>query len=153
MKLSIEVDEEACEEITIRCRKIDARVLRAEKILKQMFDTPDDLCLLHDNTECFVPASEILFFETDGSARGVAAYTKERKYHTDRTLAQLEAELPYSFIRASKSCILNAMKVSAIARNLTGASEVSFRSSDKHTYVSRSYYKPLKERITELRLR
>ena len=62
MKLNIEVDEEACEEITIRCRKIDARVLRAEKILKQMFDTPDDLCLLHDNTECFVPASEILFF-------------------------------------------------------------------------------------------
>ena len=153
MKLNIEVDEEACEEITIRCRKIDARVLRAEKILKQMFDTSDDLCLLHDNTECFVPVSEILFFETDGSTRGVAAYTKDRKYHTDRTLAQLEAELPYSFIRASKSCILNAMKVSAIARNLTGASEVSFRSSDKHTYVYRSYYKPLKERITELRLR
>lgn len=152
MKFKIELlsDKEADEEIVLRCRTIDERVMRAQSLFSALFDEPEELQLMRGNVECFVPLADILFFETAGNH--VSAHTKDAMYDTDLTLTALASRLPYNFIRVSKSGILNAKQVSSIARNLTGASEVTFKNTAKRTYVSRAYYKAFKDRLTEIRL-
>ena len=59
--------------------------------------------------------------------------------------------LPATFIRVSKSCILNVSRISYVNRNLTGASEVGFEKTNKKVFVSRIYFKILKERLQEMR--
>lgn len=152
MKLKIEIlpDKQSEEEIVIRCHALNERVLRAQSMLSAVFDKPEELALMRGNVECFVPLADILFFETqDGH---VAAHTKDAMYDTPMTLTALASRLPYNFIRISKSGILNAKQVSSVARNLTGASEVTFKNTSKRTYISRAYYKAFKDRLTEIRL-
>jgi len=73
-------------------------------------------------------------------------------YFTDKKLYELERLLPSTFMRVSKSCILNVAEIASIDRNLTGASEVTFRNCGKKVFVSRIYYKVLREKIEQMRL-
>ena len=66
-------------------------------------------------------------------------------------LFTLEQTLPRAFVRASKSCIVNAAAVFCIRRELTGVSEVGFRGTEKTAFLSRSYYKNLMDYLDELR--
>ena len=102
------------------------------------------------DTEYFIPVSDILFFETEGDK--VAAHTDSGMYYTDKKLYELEKVLPDSFVRASKSCILDSAKVSSVSNNLTGSGEVQFANSRKKTYVSRMYCKSLRDTIYETRI-
>ncbi len=72
-------------------------------------------------------------------------------YYTEYKLYELEKLMTPTFVRISKSCIINVNKISAIHRSITGASEVSFNNTDKKVYVSRAYYKILKDRLYEMR--
>ena len=99
----------------------------------------------------FVKISSLLFFETDGSK--TAAHTVDRMYYTDLKLYELEERLPNSFMRISKSCIINVNAVSSRHKEITGICEAFFRNTPKKVYVSRSYYKPFKEKINETRLK
>ncbi|MBP5265805.1 MAG: LytTR family transcriptional regulator [Lachnospiraceae bacterium] len=56
-----------------------------------------------------------------------------------------------NFLRVAKSTILNVHHVRSILKNITGASEVEFDNSPKRVYVSRSYYKALKDRLEHRR--
>lgn len=150
MKLRIElVDENDQPEIIVRCHARDAKVQLLENALATLLDTDAEMVLTLGDTEYYVPRRDILFFETMDNK--VAAHTKDNMYYTAHRLLELETIMPTSFVRASKSCIINAHAVSAISRNLTGASLVSFRETDKVVYVSRAYYKALREKIHELR--
>ena len=93
--------------------------------------------------------SEILFFETDNNQ--VMAHTANEIFLTGSKLYELEKILPWYFSRISKSAILNVKKVYAITRNLTASSLIEFEGTPKHVYVSRAYYKPLKEKLEEMR--
>jgi len=93
--------------------------------------------------------SEILFFETDNNQ--VMAHTANEIFLTGSKLYELEKILPWYFSRISKSAILNVKKVYAITRNLTASSLIEFEGTPKHVYVSRVYYKPLKEKLEEMR--
>ena len=115
-----------------------------------MIGAGGEICLHLEDEEFFVPYGETLFFETDGAR--TAAHTAKAMYYTELRLCELADILPYSFIRVSKSCIVNSAAVSSITRNVTGSSEVRFRGGKK-TYVSRKFYKDLIERIRETRLR
>jgi DNA-binding LytR/AlgR family response regulator len=55
-------------------------------------------------------------------------------------LYELEQALPRSFLRVSKSAILNTAKIYSIAKNLAGPSVVGFRGSHKQISVSRRYF-------------
>ena len=70
-------------------------------------------------------------------------------YYSNYKLYELEQLLPRSFVRISKSCIINTAKVSAVNKNLAGASEVRFLKTHKKVFVSRMYYKIFKERLDE----
>ena len=91
----------------------------------------------------------ILFFETD--AEGISAHTIDDIYTIKYRLYELEELLPGYFLRVSKSSILNTKRVYAIEKNLSASSVVQFQHTHKQVYVSRRYYKPLKDRMAEKR--
>jgi DNA-binding LytR/AlgR family response regulator len=92
-----------------------------------------------------------LFFETDGQGR-ITAHTADALYYTFSTLRQLEDTLPNYFMRVSKSCILNTAAVCSLTHSLTGAGEVMFEGCDHRVYISRSYFKVVKEKIHRMHL-
>lgn len=150
MKLRIEISEDMPDEVIIRCKTVNDEIRRLQNAFARAMGESDSLLLSLGNTEYFVPLSDILFFETDEDS--VAAHTLSNMYYSDKKLYELENILPRYFIRVSKSCILDSGKVSSISKNLTGSGEVLFYNSHKKTYVSRMYYKNLKDLIYETRL-
>ena len=90
---------------------------------------------------------EILFFETDSD--GINAHTRDNIYQTKYKLYELEELLPGSFMRISKSAIVNTSHIYSISRNLTASSVVAFADTHKLVYVSRYYYRPLINKLEE----
>lgn len=149
MKLKIEISPEAQEEVVIRCNEQNEKILHLQQVIENLINADAEMILHIKDTEYFVPYKKILFFEIQNGK--VTAHTKERMLTTEHTLAKLEEILPSYFIRGSKSCIINSSLVSAIAHNIYGPSKVFFKGSEKIVYVSRAYYKFLKEKICSLR--
>ena len=148
-KVRIEIDPACDEEIIIRCKSVSDEIMRIESIVSSLDSSEMELELgekLH-----FVKTASILFFETDGNK--TAAHTVDRMYYTDLKLYELEQRLPNSFMRISKSCIINTKAVSSIHKEITGICEAFFRNTQKKVYVSRGYYKSFKEKINETRLK
>lgn len=54
-------------------------------------------------------------------------------------------------MRVSKSTILNIKSIYAINRSVSTSCTVQFQKSYKQVYVSRHYYKPLRNRLEEKR--
>ena len=99
--------------------------------------------------EYYLPLDEILFFETDGDQ--IYAHTANDTFRVKHRLYELEEKLPNFFIRAAKGTIVNTTQIYAIDRNLTSSSQVKFKGTHKHIYVSRHYYSSLKNRMNERR--
>ena len=109
----------------------------------------EEISFFKENTEYFVKLSAVLFFETDG--REVHAHTAAEVYRTPRRLYELEELLPKSFMRISKSTILNLQQVGSLERTLSAACTVSFANTHKQVYASRRYYPALRHRLEERR--
>lgn len=125
MRLKIELDVNAQEEILLRAPAVTDEVRRLQAVISDALASKGEIALKDGETECFVSLDELLFFETDdGHVRG---HTVQRMYRCDMRLYELEALLPRTFVRASKSCLVNTAYICAINRSLTGASEVRFK--------------------------
>lgn len=152
MKIKVEIDEGlAEEEIVIRCKSLNEDVISIQKRITDAVNSRMQLEVTKGETEYYLTVDEVLFFETDAS--GVVVHTATQIYETKYRLYELEELLPGDFIRVSKSSILNASKIRAIHKNITGASEVEFIGSSKKVFVSRNYFKILMAKIEEKRLR
>lgn len=149
MKLKTEISDVGEAEIIIRCNERTDRIKNIESMLEAFIQQGEDMVLMLGDTEYYISKKEILFFETEEGK--VAAHTLNRMYYTEYKLYELEKLMPPTFVRISKSCIININKISAIHRNITGASEVLFNNTDKKVYVSRAYYKILKDKLNEMR--
>ena len=99
---------------------------------------------MKQKSEYLLTLGEILFLETADSF--VAVHTAKDIFETKQKLYELEELLPGSFMRVSKSTIINTAKIRSISKNITGASAVEFAGSIKKAYVSRNYIKALKEK-------
>lgn len=146
MKIRIEIDptiEE--EEVVIRCPMINESVTDIQRKLLEMGDEKKNISFYKGETEYYLPLEDILFFETSGEQ--VWAHTKDDSFMVKYKLYELEEILPHAFMRISKSSILNTGKIYSILRNLTAASKVEFRGTKKAVYISRGYYKSVKDRI------
>lgn len=88
-----------------------------------------------------VVVADILFCESAGHQ--VMIHTADRVLTTRVPLYKLATELPATFVRASKSAILNSEQVASLSKSLTG-NLVRFQHSHKQLYVSRRYYGALK---------
>ncbi len=147
MKIKIEItDTETCE-VVIRCPEINDEVLHIQALLAQ--NGSAELPLYIGEDEYYVQKKDVLFFET--TLGKVYAHTRERMYLCQHKLFELEEMLDSTFLRISKSTIVNIMQISSLHKELTGNGSVGFKRSDKITYFSRGYAKILKDRIEEMR--
>ena len=152
MKIRIELDENLIEdEVLIRCRSLDENVRKIQEAVSQVLTGKQQLICYKEDTEYYLSLDEILFFETE--TKEVWVHTTDKMYQTRYKLYELEELLPGHFMRVSKSTILNTNRIYSITRNLTASSVVEFMGSHKQVYVSRYYYKPLKCKLEEKRIR
>lgn len=149
MKIRIDLDETVKEdEVIIRCPKLTDNIQRIERMLSDLSGRGQDLILYRDNKEFYVSVDTILFFETEGER--VYAHTKEAVFRTTYRLYELQKILPESFMRVSKSTIINVRQIYSITKNITSVSVVQFAETPKEVYVSRNYYKALKMKLEEM---
>jgi Response regulator of the LytR/AlgR family len=150
MKIKIEFEENLQEEeIIIRCNSLTEKIQKIQKTLSEVENTKEKMILFKNETEYYLNLEDILFFET--GLHGIEAHTIDNIFQCKFKLYELEEILPGSFMRISKSAILNTNKVYAINRNLTASSVIEFKNTHKQVYVSRNYYKPLKNKLEEKR--
>ncbi len=148
MKIQIEIDQTLeSDEVIIRCRQLNREVAEIEKAIRESAGAQSRIVFYKGELEYYFPLEEVLFFETD--ANGISAHTRRDIYKIKYRLYELEERLPGYFLRISKSAILNTKKIFAIDRNISSASLVSFQGTHKQVYVSRRYYKLLKDRLEE----
>jgi len=146
VKLRIEVCDACTEdEVTIRCGSVNETVRKVQAYIQSL--TTPKLTFYKGNQAFYLTLEEILFFETEGEQ--VYAHTETDAFRVRHRLYELETMLSRAFIRVAKGTIVNAARVYAIHRNLTASSQIQFMGTHKHVYVSRHYYKALKERIQE----
>lgn len=137
------------EEVVIRCREITPEIIRLQQLLSGNSDRSNQFLVYKGDTEYYLNVNDIIFFETDGNA--VMAHTRDDVYETRRKLYELEELLGGRFQRISKSAIVNVDKVYSIKRNVTSSSAIEFQGTHKQIYVSRAYYKILREKLEEKR--
>ena len=149
MKFSIEFDENSTEpEVVIRCKELTDEVVALQKAFSKAEGISQQLALFKDETEYFMPASEIIFFET--VEKNVKVHTVDNVYDSKLKLYEIEEMYPQRFMRVSKSSIVNVTKIFSITRSITGCF-VQFSNSVKQVYVSRMYYKDLHDRLNQIR--
>lgn len=149
MKIRIEMDDNNEEEVVIRCQSLTPQIMKLQQLLTDEVNKSGQFVLYKGDVEYYINLNQILFFETENSL--VVAHTIKDSYETRKKLYELEDLLPGSFVRISKSAIVNINKIYAINRNLTASSAIEFQGTHKQIYVSRSYYKLLKEKMEEKR--
>lgn len=150
MKVRIEIEPALLEdEILIRCRRVDDHIIKLQELAADTGPQKSCMALLRGETKYFVPVDQILFFESEG--KQVRAHTVKEMYITEHKLYELEESLPGSFMRISKSTIVNLDHIYSITKNLAASSVVEFYQTVKKVYVSRNYYKVLSERLAERR--
>ena len=144
MKIHLDIDDSLPgAEITLRGSAEDVAKLQ-NAILTATRQT-QKLTLSRDGRDYFVSATNVLFFESvDGKTW---AHTAGEIYEIHARLYELEQILPPSFARVSKSSLANTTQIWSIQKNLAGPSVVKFRGSQKQISLSRSFYKPLIERL------
>lgn len=152
MKIKIEIDSELIEdEVVIKCSKIDATIQRIQQAISDVDGSKQKLSFYKEDKEYYFPLDEVLFFETNNN--NVDVHTIDNMYHTKYRLYELEEILSNDFIRVSKSTILNLNHIYSIERNIASSSIVQFYKTHKQVYVSRFYYKYLREKLNERRNR
>ena len=146
MKLRIELSGGSTEdEVIIRCGRVDETVQKLQEYILGM--SSPMFTFFKGAREYYLPVDEVLFFETEGEQ--VYAHTANDAFTVKRRLYELEKLLPRSFVRAAKGTIVNTSRIFSINRNLTSSSQIRFVGTHKHVYVSRHYYKALKEKMNE----
>lgn len=73
-------------------------------------------------------------------------YTKAECYQSKKRLYELEEELNASFLRCSKSMIVNIRKIKTVKSDLNGRMNAQLLNGEK-IVISRSYVKDLKKRL------
>ena len=148
MKMRIEIDENLSEEeIIIKCPQLNSEIANLQKEIAGMFGKERKISFERDEKEYFIPIKDILFFETQD--KKVYVHTADSVYHSKYKLYELEQLLPHTFVRVSKSSILNTKQIYSISWNIASSSVVEFSNTSKKVYVSRTYYKVLKELMAD----
>lgn len=144
MKVRIEYINNQEDEVVIRTTKTKEQAEQLEKEIKKIINQENKIIFYKKETSYFLPLEEILFFETTDKC--VYAHTTKDIYETKYRLYELEERLPGSFMRISKSTIVNIKKIYSMTNYLRSC-ELEFRDSHKKVFVSRNYYKSLKIRL------
>jgi DNA-binding LytR/AlgR family response regulator len=148
--LKIKIEQAENEEIIIRCREPNEKIYALKTAIEEFLREEPMIRLFSGATVYLIPQKDILFFESHEGK--VYAHTNDAAYTTQYKLFELEERMGASFVRISKSVIVNLKHIVSIRREMVGNGEISFRHSPKKVYFSRAYYKLLQYRIEEMRL-
>jgi DNA-binding LytR/AlgR family response regulator len=152
MKILFVKDEnQSNEEITITYGEESDVVRKLRFLAVELNKENSKLEMYMDNSTYYIDVSSIMFFETDDCK--IVAHTKDDMFYVDYKLYELEELLPSVFVRIAKSSIVNVRHIYSIEKNLSSSSCIEFADSHKTVYVSRRYYKILKNKIDEMRNR
>ncbi len=143
MKITIiEPGEGEEDEIIVRCRHMDQKLLRLICAIKA---GQEKITALQNGNYFQVPPEEIYYFEAVDSK--VFLYLEKEVYETKRKLYELEDMFQGTdFFRASKSCIVNLAKVKSLSPAFNGRFEALMRNGER-VIISRQYVPMLKQKL------
>ncbi|MBR3474718.1 MAG: LytTR family transcriptional regulator DNA-binding domain-containing protein [Oscillospiraceae bacterium] len=128
--------------VLIRCRRLTEEVREIEAFVKSR---QGSLTGQRDEKQYEVAVSELYYIESvDGKT---FLYTRDAVYETPYRIYELESLLkPKSFLRVSKSMLLNLMKIRSIQPAFNGRLTAVLNSGEE-VIISRSYVKDLKSAL------
>ena len=135
------------EEVVIKCRELNSTINDIQKAITETISKAPKMIFYKEKEEYYFPLAKILFFEADND--NVYAHTISDMFKTDFKLYELQELLPDKFVRVSKSAIVNTVHILSISKNLASSNLIRFHKSHKQLYVSRFYYKDLKQKLNE----
>ena len=148
MKIRIEIADGIEEdEVIIRCRELNSTINDIQKAIAEKTSKIPKMVFYKEKEEYYFPLVNVVFFETDNDT--VYAHTTADVFKTEFKLYELVQFLPDKFVRISKSTIVNIVHILSIDRNIASSSLIKFHKSHKQVYVSRLYYKDLKQKLDE----
>jgi len=151
MKIKIELDDKLTEdEVVIKCREISGDIQRIQNAIANVTLQDKNMVFWKNGKEYFLPLHSILFFETNG--KEIDCHTENDIFNVKHKLYELEEMLPTNFVRVSKSTILNIDKIYSIDKNIISSSLVQFHKTHKQVYISRYYYKAVREKLERSRV-
>lgn len=147
VKLNIDPSQEEAE-LIINAPNLTPEVKQLYQLLQERQSNLEQIEAEKENVSYYLNLSDILFFETDSKV--VMAHTKRNAYQVKYKLYELEDLLGGNFMRVAKSTILNLDKVYSVTRSISNC-QIKFEESYKTVYVSRHYYRDLRNRLEERR--
>ncbi|WP_297951292.1 LytTR family DNA-binding domain-containing protein [uncultured Lactobacillus sp.] len=149
MKVKLNIDPSQKEaELIINAPNLTPEVKQLYQLLQERQSNLEQIEAEKENVSYYLNLSDILFFETDSKV--VMAHTKRNAYQVKYKLYELEDLLGGNFMRVAKSTILNLDKVYSVTRSISNC-QIKFEESYKTVYVSRHYYRDLRNRLEERR--
>ncbi|MDE6749415.1 MAG: LytTR family transcriptional regulator DNA-binding domain-containing protein [Lachnospiraceae bacterium] len=143
MKITImeRADDEE-DEIIIRCRHMDGRLL---KLIYAIKAEQEKIVALKGKEYVQISPDEIYYFEAVDNK--VFLYLEKEVYEVKQKLYELEQKFQGTdFFRASKSCIVNLAKVKNLSPAFNGRFEVHMKNGEK-LMISRQYVPGLKKKL------
>lgn len=143
MKITIQdIPEGEEDEIIIRCRKIDERLMKMIYALKA---GRDKMTVSKEGKLFQIQPASVYYFEAVDNR--TFAYLEKEVYETRLRLYELEERLAGTdFFRATKSTIINLARVESLSPAFSGRFEVCMKNGEK-LIVSRQYVPLLKEKL------
>ena len=143
VKLNIKRSPEYKEtEITIKCDTIDERI---QKIIDIAQDSSDTLNVRLNDTSKKIEIKDIFYFESVDEKTFV--YCRDEVYSSNLNLYELEEKLVNtSFVRISKSCILNIDHLDSVKALMNGKMQAVL-SNDEKVIINRHYVPIFKKKF------
>ena len=150
MKITIKIDPDDEEEIVIKLKSADERLKRISDAVSAALSEKREIAVKKGDGECYLSFDELLYFEANN--KNVFVHTASDCFACPLHLNELERLLPANFVRSSKSCIINVLRIRTLDRYPTGIAKATFKSCEKSVYISRMFYKNVRDTIEETRL-
>ena len=129
-------------EITIKCGLIDSEL---EKLISQIRLYSFSITGKKDGSSYLVRLEDIFYFESIEEKTFI--YCDKDVFECDLKLYELEQQLAEThFVRISKSCILNIMKLESVYALLNGKLEAKLSNGEK-VVITRHYVQSVKEKL------
>ena len=135
--------QESC--AVLHRKKMTPSIAQINKILDKEDSVQGSLIANKDGKTYFLEPDSLELIRTEG--REIVCYDKlKNRYILARPLYELENILGNSFIRVSKSAIVNIYRISHVSAAFNGTMELVMKNGVED-YISRSFRKSFKERL------
>lgn len=143
MKLIIDISEQYDEtEIVVKCRRVDAEL---QKIISMLQNSEQTLMVQKDGSTEKIRYDVVCYFESVDDLTFV--YTEKAVYRCKQKLYELEELLKdRTFVRISKSCILNIDYLESVKAAFNGKLEALLSNGEK-VIINRHYVSAFKKKF------